>query len=88
MLAVLGAAVVEDGVRAAGVGSVARPAATGAAQVLRVEGVHEEGVASLLVEQVEDGEVHGRPSGVESGRTEAFYPLRCLRLERTTDLGP
>jgi hypothetical protein len=72
LLAVLGAAAAEDGVGAAGVGSVARPAAGGAARALRVEGVHEEGVASLLVGQVENGEVHGRPSGGESGRAEAI----------------
>ena len=30
-------------------------------------GVHEEVVAGLLVEQVEDGEVHGRPSGGGDG---------------------
>jgi hypothetical protein len=50
---------IEDRVAAAAVGGVARPAA---AQAVRVDRVHAEGVASLLVEQVEDGEVHGRPS--------------------------
>ena len=73
--AAAGAAVVEDGAAVAAVDGVAPPAAAGAAEAIGVQGAHEEVVAGLFVEQVEDGEVHGRPSsGVEGADPGVLSP--------------
>jgi hypothetical protein len=60
-----GTAIVEDGFAVGAVGRVATAAAVGAAEPVGVEGVQEEIVAGLLVEQFEKREVHGAASGWE-----------------------
>jgi hypothetical protein len=81
-----GAAVVEDRVAVGAVDGQVAAAAVGAAQAFRVEGLDEGVIAGLLVEQVEQGEVH---EGV-SRRTGAqlSYPGADARKGVTTDLGP
>jgi hypothetical protein len=81
-----GAAVVEDRRAVCAVDRQVAAAAVGAAQPFGVEGVDEEVVAGLLVEQVEQGEVHkevSRRTGVQLS-----YPGTPVRKGLTTNLGP
>ena len=63
-----GAAVVAHRVAVGAVDGQAAAAAGGAAQAARVQGVHQVVVAGLFVEQVAQGEVHGRASQAATGR--------------------
>ncbi len=61
--AAAGAAVVQDRVAVSAVDGQVVPAASRADQAVGVEGLHEEVVTGLLVQQVQQGEVHGPASG-------------------------
>src|SRR6266508_2727245 len=82
-----GAAVVKDRVAVGAVDGPPPAAAVRAAEAAGVQGVHQEVVAGLFVQQVEQREVHGRGSGAAAGRR-CSTPAAAGRKVLTTDLGP
>jgi len=85
--ATTGAAVVEHGGAVGAVDGQPAAAAGRAGQAVGVQGVHEEVVTGLLVQQVEEGEVHGGTSERTEG-IQLFYPPVADQKGLTTDVGP